>query len=184
MAASTSGAALSPGSGLSAGAGFGIAAGFMDILGGLFGYFSSLQAGRAAQSKARLIRAEAEYDAIRYGEKARNFKASQTQAYLKSGVKIEGSPLDILDETSRVAQENMNAIRARGAAQGGEYESQASALRNQGRGALISGISSGVRSAWMSGAFNSPGPKTTTPAAPASWGGWQPGFGSSVEGMA
>lgn len=97
----------------------------LDLLGGLFGYFASEEAAGTAESRGRLIRAEAEADAQRYQEQARGFKATQKLAFLKAGVDLSGSPLDILDETARVASENISAIQARGAAGQLEAEGQA-----------------------------------------------------------
>lgn len=113
----------------------------LDLLGGLFGYFAGKEASRAAESRARMVRLEADADAQRYSEQARGFKATQKLAFLKSGVQLSGSPLDILDETARVASENISAIRARGEAGAQDFKLQAAQARIQGRNALIGGIS-------------------------------------------
>lgn len=130
------------------------AAGGLELVSGLFGYFLSGEQAGIAESRGRMFRAEAEADAQRYAEQAQGFKASQKLAYLKSGVKLTGSPLDILDETARVTAENISAIRARGAAGELEYKNQASEARVQGRMALLSGFTGGLLKAGA-GFYNS-----------------------------
>lgn len=134
---------------LSSGALAGTVAG-LDILAGLFGYFAGEQAAQAAESRSNLLRLEAEADAVRYAEEARRFRGTQSLAYLKSGVTLEGSPLDVLDEDARIASENLSAIRARGAARAQDELYRASELRGRGRSALLSGVSSAARIGMMS----------------------------------
>lgn len=112
----------------------------LDLLGGLLGYYTSQMAADAAESRGRMLMLEAEADATRYAEQARSFKATQKLAYLKSGVKLSGSPLDVLDETARIAEENLSAIRARGRAEGLDARDQAEGFRAAGRFALVKGL--------------------------------------------
>ena len=134
----------------------------LDVLSGVFGYFASEEAARTAESRGRMIRMEAEADATRYAEQARQFGATQSLAYLKSGVTLEGSPLEVLAETVRVSNENISAIRARGAAGQLDAEGQASQARLSGRAGLIKGITSGAgKLAWASYA-DSKNKKTAT----------------------
>ena len=116
----------------------------LDLMGGLFGYLASQEAAGIAESRARMIRTEAEAEAQRYGEQARSFKATQKLAYLKSGVDLSGSPLDVLDHDMLLAEENISAIRAGGAAHALDAENQGAQARIGGRAALIAGISSGL----------------------------------------
>jgi hypothetical protein len=114
----------------------------MDLLGGVFSYMASNEAAKTAESRGRMLRMEAEADALRYAEQARGFKAQQKVAYLKSGVDLSGSPLAILDESARVAQENISAIRARGEAAEMGQKQQAAQARAGGRMALVNAVSS------------------------------------------
>src|SRR3990167_621143 len=132
------------GGGGGAAAGFLMASAGLDIIGGLFGYFASQEAAAIAESRGRMFRMEAEIDATRYAEQAQGFKAAQKLGYLKAGVALTGSPLDILDETARVAAENISAIRARGAAGELGAQEQATQARISGRTGLISGIAGGI----------------------------------------
>lgn len=121
----------------------------MDILSGLFGYFASKDAQATAESRGRMLRMEAETDAQRYAEQAESFKATQAVSYLKSGVKLSGSPLDVLDETTRVANENISAIRARGAAGQLDARNAGAQAAMGGRSQLLSSITgSAGKLAW------------------------------------
>lgn len=145
-----------PGGGAAAGSALlpyaiGLSAGF-DILAGVFGSDAGEEAYGAAESRARLIRVEAEADAQRYAEQASDFKARQKLAYLKSGVQLSGSPLDVLDETARVSRENLSAIRARGEAQAQDTLSAGVDARMKGRAALIGGVMSAAKTG-LTGAY-------------------------------
>lgn len=151
-------------SGTSAAGTYAIASAGLDLLGGLFGYFAGEQLQEAAESRGRMIRMEADAEATRYAEQARHFKASQKVAFLKNGVTLTGSPLDVLDHDMLTAQQNIDAIRARGAAGQLDAEGQGAAAGSAGRSALIAGITSGsktlIKSAYLSdksdltGAYN------------------------------
>lgn len=116
----------------------------MDLMGGLFGYLASKEIAATAESRGRMIRNEAEAEAQRYAEQARGFRATQKLAYLKSGVDLSGSPLDIMDHDMLTAQENISAIRASGEARALDQDFQAGNARISGRSALVNGISGGI----------------------------------------
>lgn len=116
-----------------------------NIMAGLFGYAAGQNAQETYESRARMIRAEAESEALLYKEKAQSFKASQKVKFLKAGVQLSGSPLDILDETIRVGRETASAIRARGAAGALDARMGGERAMAAGRGALVQGISGTAR---------------------------------------
>jgi hypothetical protein len=121
----------------------------LDMLSGLFGYLASEQAAALADSRGRMLRLEAEAEAQRYGEQARGLRAQTKLAYLKSGVALSGSPLDVLDADMLTAQENISAIQARGAADQLDAENQGAQALASGRNALLSGITGGIgKLAW------------------------------------
>ena len=120
------------------GAAVGASAG-LDLLAGLFGFLGGQDGQAEANSRANMIRMEAEIDAQRFSEQAADFKARQKLAYLKSGVQLSGSPLDVLDETARVANENLSAIRARGKSEAFGMERAGLDVAQKGRAALIGG---------------------------------------------
>lgn len=118
----------------------------MSILGGLFDYAQSGPLSEIHNSRARMLQMEAEVDAQRYAEQARSFQAEQRMKYVKSGVTLEGSPLDVLNETIRNANETVSAIRARGRASAFDETAKASSIRQAGRAALLKGIIGGASS--------------------------------------
>jgi hypothetical protein len=101
---------------------------------------ASGDAAAMAESRARMIRMESEADAQRYAEQSDKFRATQKLTFLKNGVELSGSPLDVLDETARTARENLSAIRAGGDARAFEEEMNAVDARIKGRSALIGGF--------------------------------------------
>jgi len=135
------GPVLTPGQAMGASA----ALGGMDIMAGLFGFMAGQEGQALMESRARMLQMEADADATRYAEDARAFKGSQKLAFLKSGVQLTGSPLDILDETSRVAAENISAMRAAGRARAADANFEGAKAAMAGRNALIGGISSAAR---------------------------------------
>jgi hypothetical protein len=128
----------------------------LNILSGLMGMDAADSRAGALRSRAQLLEREAEADAQRYAAEAAAFKASQKMAFIKSGVQISGSPLDVLDETARVTSENLSAIRARGAAQASSLRSEAAATKAESRlnflraglGATETVAKVGVRLGW------------------------------------
>jgi hypothetical protein len=117
----------------------GTTAGF-NILEGVFGMSAADAQAGALKSQLSLMRLESEADIARYAEEAKGLKAEQSVRYLKSGVTLEGSPLDILDETVRVSAENISAMRAKTTADILSAKSKISAIRGQGRAALVGGF--------------------------------------------
>lgn len=122
---------------------YGVSAG-MDLLSGVFGYLAAQEASSIAQSRADLVRVESEANAQRYAEQAAQFEAHQKVMYLSSGVKLSGSPVDVLATTARIAHENAEAIRMGGEAQAMNDEVAASNDASLGRAALVSGFDRAV----------------------------------------
>lgn len=115
------------------------------LMSGAFAMESGKKTASSLRDQARLIQAEAEVDAQNYESEARSFKASQKLRYLKSGVEIDGSPLDILDETTRVANEKLSAIRAGGVARARDLKNKAYAARTTGRMEFLKGFATAAK---------------------------------------
>lgn len=130
----------------SAAAAYGVSAG-LDLLSGVFGYLASVEAVSAANSRADLMRTEAEANAQRYAEKAAQFEAHEKVMYLSSGVKLSGSPIDVLATTARLAAENIDAIKAAGEREATDQEQRGMEKASEGRNVLIGGIAG----AWREG---------------------------------
>lgn len=117
----------------------------LDLLTGLFGLIGGDASQDIFKSRGRMLRMEAEEDARRYAEQAETFRQQQAVAYTKSGVQLTGSPLAVLDETARIAAENVSAIRARGRAQESEMRAQGRQAAAGGRAALVGGLTSAAQ---------------------------------------
>lgn len=119
----------------------------LDAVSGVFGYLTALNAQSMADSRASMMRNEAEANAQRYAEQASADNAQRKVMYLSSGVTLSGSPIDVLDTQARLASENMAAIRANGEIQAFDEEQRGEAAMVQGRNALVGGFNAGVRAA-------------------------------------
>ena len=118
---------------------YGVSAG-LDLMSGVFGYLSSLNAASIAQSQASLMVTAAEANAQRYSEQAAQSEAQQKAMYLASGVTLAGSPVDALATSARLANENITSILM-----GGEREAEQERMAGvnaemQGRSALVGGL--------------------------------------------
>lgn len=97
----------------------------LNLFAGIMGMSAADAEASSLRSQARLLQTESEADIARYARETETFKAEQAMRYMKSGVTMDGSPLAILDETARVASENISAMRAKTSA-------QAQAMRSRG----------------------------------------------------
>lgn len=112
----------------------------LDLVSGVFGYLSSLNAQSIAQSRADMIRMNAQANAQRYAEKAQADIAQQKVMYLASGVTLKGSPLNVLDDNIRIMSENVASIQMSGAAEALDEEQQGSNAVSSGRNAIVGGV--------------------------------------------
>jgi hypothetical protein len=117
----------------------------LDIYQGVVSQRIAENQAQSMRDQISLVRAESEADIARYAEQAKDFKAKQKLAYLKSGVQLSGSPLDILDETVRVGSENINAMRAKAEAKVSGIRAGASEMEAKGRAALIAGFGNATK---------------------------------------
>lgn len=122
---------------------YGVSAG-LDVLSGVFGYLTSLNAASVAKSRADLMTMEAEANAQRYAEQAAQFEAHEKVMYLASGVKLSGSPIDALATTARIASENIASIKRSGEVEALDQEQLGTNAEIQGRNALLSGLNNGL----------------------------------------
>lgn len=120
-------------------ASYGVSAG-LDLISGVFGYLSSLNAQSIANSQADMIRTEAEANAQRYSEQAAQAEAKEKVMYLSSGVKLSGSPVDALATSARIANENVAAIEMGGERDALNAETGGVNDLMKGRAALAGGL--------------------------------------------
>lgn len=107
---------------------------------GSFAYLSSKEEKKFYDSQARVMMAEAEADIENYKREAEDFKKKQMVQYLKSGVQISGTVLDVLDETVLVSRERISAMRSAARSKALEYKMEGRRSRAIGRSKLLSGM--------------------------------------------
>lgn len=110
-----------------------------------------IEANKAAKAEANLQREQGDIAAREAQFNAENEAFSQTQsvqrqrlAFLSNGVSLEGSPLDVLAQSKKYGQSQVDAILRQGSAQKSLAYQSANITRNKGRAALTSGIMQGV----------------------------------------
>ena len=118
---------------------------------------TSLYAGYSAQKsskkQASLMEQQGEVqkeDALREAARIRDegyrFKQEQGMAYISSGVELVGTPLLVMAETAKMAEEEARATEKRGYAQGDLANAQAKITRNEGKAQMIASIGNAVGS--------------------------------------
>lgn len=112
----------------------------LDLVSGVFGFLSSMEAASAASSRADMIRAEANANAQRYSEQAVAHSAQTKTMFLASGVTLAGSPLAVLDSQARIAKENYDSILQGGQTEALDAEQRGTAAEMRGRDALVGGF--------------------------------------------
>jgi hypothetical protein len=92
-----------------------------------------------AEQQAKEKRAQAAYQADRLTEQNEELKARQRLAFNVAGVTPEGSPSDLLMDTTRKMELDALAIRYGGESSGSSLEAQSRIARMQGSGAESAG---------------------------------------------
>lgn len=141
-----------------------------------FGAVSSVIGGfsamNASNTEANLQKQQGALALSEAQTNAQNTAFNETQAvgkqqlsFLANGVTLEGSPSLVVKQSTAYGQQQVNSILKQGAAQDSLAIAQAAQTQNQGRAALIAGISQGVGSAasgignlYKAGAFDSTSP--------------------------
>ena len=121
--------------------------------------------GEAALQKQQgaIAESEAQTNATNEAYNQNQAVGRQQISFLANGVSLEGSPSTVVKSSQAYGQSVVNAILKQGASQQALANAQAVQTQNQGRAALIAGISSGVGSAgqgayklYQGGGFDSP----------------------------
>ncbi|MDE2019186.1 MAG: hypothetical protein KGJ13_02435 [Patescibacteria group bacterium] len=115
----------------------------LDIAGGLADYFASAYSTSIANSQAAMIMTTAQANERRYALMARALEGTQAQDYAASGVKVSGSPIDVLDQTAQIASQNEAQILMAGKEEALGKSNEGAQAAMQGRMALLSGILGG-----------------------------------------
>lgn len=96
------------------------------------------------QQQADLVFGESLTEAARIERAGKSFAASQAHQYLSSGVLLTGSPLAVIDETRRMAQEEADSVRRRGTALADLTRMKSYQTLQYGRNALFEAEAQGV----------------------------------------
>ena len=95
---------------------------------------------RALRGQAALALSESDREAVQLQERNEEFEQRQRLSFLKSGVRLEGTPLEVLAETKRAGEEEVESIRESGVAQAGLFRSRGQILERRGRAAFIGSL--------------------------------------------
>lgn len=133
------------------------------IGGGIAGQQAANQQAKLQEQQGGIALAEAKANATNEAYNQTQAVGKQRLAYLANGVSLEGSPSLVLDESRKYGQQQVQSILDRGSAEYNLAKMNAAVTRNQGRAALLAGISQGFGTAAMgaetlskAGAFDKP----------------------------
>ena len=111
------------------------------LAGGGAAISSARQQSKALKKQGDIQEAEAARTAQLQKDENRRFRARQKLSFLKNGVDVSGSVLDVLADTTKEGEDQASATLLRGAALRSKSRSDAANARAQGRASLIGGIS-------------------------------------------
>lgn len=106
--------------------------------------FQGIEQSKEARRQAAIVQEDNLEQAKAFREDARSFRKTQELGFLKSGLTLEGSPLEILAKSREDAHKDYQNIIKRG------YQ-QSDSIRRQGRRALTSGLNQGIGNAMQFG---------------------------------
>lgn len=119
----------------------------MTAAGGVMDIFGGIQANQAYSTEAGMLQSQsnqaldqAAMEAQSKANDVRQYAADQSEQYASSGVTLEGTPAQVLADTRKRGQQEVNAISQRGAFQAQLMRTQANQMKAQGRSALLGGI--------------------------------------------
>ena len=122
----------------------GIIGGIVGAIGSVMGAQASAAASRAQADayarQAMLERQQAEFNASQQQDKAIKLISTQRAGMLASGVSLAGTPTDVLIDTTRQTDLDVQAIRYNGEIKAQNFEMQARALGIKAQGQQQAGI--------------------------------------------
>ena len=138
------------------------AAAIGSVVGGIQQSNAASDQAKIAERNQQQAQEAAKQSRIEAGERAdisrrdtQRLKSKQLVGFLSSGVRLEGTPLDVLAETERLGEEDVQSILRGGEARASEFGAQAANFglqgdiaRTKGRGALIGGLTQGIGKAF------------------------------------
>lgn len=134
------------------------------ITGGMAGQSSANAQAKLQEQQGGIALEEAKANATNEAYNQNLLLGKQRLAFLANGVSLEGSPTLVQKATQQYGQQQVDSILKQGAAQYDLAQRNAAVTRNQGRGALIAGLGSGVgttaqgiETGYKAGIFNKKG---------------------------
>lgn len=119
----------------------------MTAAGGIMDIFGGMQASQAYNTEAGALKAqsneairEATLNAEAKANEVRQFAGQQQEEYSSSGVTLEGTPAQVIADTQKRGQREVDAIARRGAFQAQLMRTQANQARAAGRNSILGGI--------------------------------------------
>lgn len=92
---------------------------------------------KSLEEQAQQAMYEAGLEAQQKAREAHLFRENQANTYSASGVLLEGSPMEVLNETRSLAQQEVDMILKRGQATGNVLRGKAFNTRSEGRAAVL-----------------------------------------------
>lgn len=112
--------------------------------GSIVGGMAQQQAANAQAAvytqQAEAERLTSQYNANRQQEKAVRLIAQQRGGLLANGIALDGSALDLIDDTTKQTELDVAAIRWNGELKARNFETQAAAYEAKGDAAMVGGI--------------------------------------------
>lgn len=104
---------------------------------GIAGIGAANRESKYIEEQGSILQAESERDARIKAREVEKFMAAQSHRFVSSGVTLQGSPIEVLNETRRLGQEEINAIIERGKAQSQLAKLKAANMRAGGRNSML-----------------------------------------------
>jgi len=98
------------------------------------------EAARDEKKQAAIISRESEEEAKRVSKAQKKARKKQKLQLLKSGVRLEDTPLLVLEESATESAKEVGAIRSRGQARAAFGRKKGQRLKKTGRRALVTGL--------------------------------------------
>lgn len=120
--------------------------GALQILQGVEAFKAGKEEGRAQRRQGAVALRESETMADIRGEEVEELGQRQKLQFLKSGVRLKGTPLTVLANTAERGREEVSSILEAGRARGGLFRSRGRIAERGGRAGFLSGLAGGTAS--------------------------------------
>lgn len=111
--------------------------GIFDVIAGAFSIFSAIESRSEKKRAAKEAQAITDREVARKQTELERFRSKQRVAFARSGIKLDGTPTLVLDDTQTQGQLDIDLIRARGLQRVNSLHAQAT---QSGYDAKIGGV--------------------------------------------